>query len=215
MGAVPPDIGAAADEPPPLGIAMATPTSWFNLDLSANAMTSARKLVESLVAGQPNTDQKLKLQMIGALQAQVRKAREQGGVLAAFWSLGLEGHTMGASVIAAVAPLGPDVPRADDGSVDLDQAVAAVSSTRTASEAGNTVVGTSTIDLPVGPAIRVHKHQTAEALGSKHDTEVVQYFVVVPGGRRLVVLTFSTPSLELAEALFELFDAMAATLRWR
>lgn len=210
MGGARPQEAASGD--PPLRIAMATPTNWFNLDLSANAMTSARKLVESLVAGQPNTDQKLKLQMIGTLQSQVRKARSQGGVLAAFWSLGLGGHAIGASVIAAVAPLGPDVPLTDDGGVDLTVAVAAVSSKQAP---GGVLVGTSTVDLPVGPAIRVHKRQVAEAMGSKHDTEVVQYFLQVPGERRLVVLTFSTPTLELAEALFELFDAMAASLRWR
>lgn len=43
----------------------------------------------------------------------------------------------------------------------------------------------------------------------------VQYFVPVPGVPSLLVLSFSTPNLPLAEVFVELFDAMAQTLQWR
>jgi hypothetical protein len=43
----------------------------------------------------------------------------------------------------------------------------------------------------------------------------VQYFVPLPGSTDLVLLSFSTPNLGLADAMVELFDAMAESLQWR
>lgn len=208
-------VEAEKDE---LKISLATPANWMHLDLSGNAMASARRLVDDLVAGEKNVDEKLKLQFIGQLQSSVRKAREQGGVLMAFWSLGLGGeYNIGASVIGAVAGLGPEVPVGPDGEIALEDAVAAVSADQAAGEGnnGSTIVDSMLTELPAGEAVRVHKRQVAEAMASRHESDVIQYFVRVPGERRLVVLTFSTPNLDLAEAMRELFDAMALTLRWK
>lgn len=206
--------GTDTDE---LKISLATPANWIHLDLSANAMASARRLVDDMVAGEKQVDEKLKLQFIGQLQSTVRRAREQGGVFVAFWSLGLGDLSIGASVIAAVAVLGPDLPVDGTGQVALEDAVAAVSADLAAGEGsdGVTIVGSTVVELPAGEAVRVHKRQVAEAMAGRYESEVIQYFVRVPHERRLVVLTFSSPNLDLAEAMVELFDAMALTLRWK
>jgi hypothetical protein len=60
----------------------------------------------------------------------------------------------------------------------------------------------------------VLKTQEADAMGSPHQTEVLQFFLLVPDQPRLVVLTFSTPTREVVDALMELFNTMAASLRW-
>ena len=64
------------------------------------------------------------------------------------------------------------------------------------------------------PALRVRKGVRPTVVGREVDTDVVQYFVPVPGGDRLVVLTFSTPIAALADGFAGLFDAIAGTLRF-
>ena len=43
---------------------------------------------------------------------------------------------------------------------------------------------------------------------------LLDVFVPLPGSTDLLVLSFSTPIEALAEALVQLFDVMAASLRW-
>jgi len=44
---------------------------------------------------------------------------------------------------------------------------------------------------------------------------VVEYVVAPPGSGRHLLLTFSSPTLQVREAMVALFDAVASTLRWR
>lgn len=46
-------------------------------------------------------------------------------------------------------------------------------------------------------------------------SETVQFFVPLPEAHRMLVLAFSTPMLQLADAYAPLFDAMAESARWR
>lgn len=70
--------------------------------------------------------------------------------------------------------------------------------------------------LPAGPAARLRRRQSAPTTnGQVVPVESVQYFVPLPVGDRLVLLSFSTPCLGLAEAFVELFDTIAETLALR
>jgi hypothetical protein len=51
-------------------------------------------------------------------------------------------------------------------------------------------------------------------LGREVPNEVVQYFVPVPGHDKAVVLTFSTPTVQIDVAFPALFAAIAESLHW-
>jgi hypothetical protein len=209
-GAAPPDA-AAPDEAPPSRFSFSVPSDWVHVDVTEEGPAAARAFVRRLVEGSPQRDKKREIQAAAALQGTVRKARRQGAVMAAFWSRRVEERLVGASVVVALRPLRPDAALDAHGTVDLDRAVRTVAG----AEAGESILESSLVELPAGPARRLRKVQVVDALGARHETQVVQFFVLAPDRRQLVVITFSTPTVELAEPLAELFDALACSLRWR
>ncbi len=202
----------SADAPSdlPARFFIATPADWIHADVSVDGPAAARRLLDSLPVDPGQ--HALKHQVGHELGRALTTARQQGAVMAAFWSRSLDGRAIGASLTVAIAPFGTASALADDGGVDLDRVMRTVAEAVERGEDGGEV---GVIDLPAGPAVRLRKRQAADALGDAHETDVVQFFVPIPGRLNLLVMTFSTPTVELADALGELFDAMAASLRWR
>ncbi|MDP8993092.1 MAG: hypothetical protein M3N31_08605 [Actinomycetota bacterium] len=121
----------------------------------------------------------------------------------------IEGRPVAASLVVSVTP----APEEGDGNL---QALVERLRRSTGSEGGMARV--EVVDLPAGAAVRLRRQMLAEADGAGAEgavVETVQYFVPVPATASLLVLTFSTPNLPLAEAFVELFDTMAQTLHWR
>jgi len=69
------------------------------------------------------------------------------------------------------------------------------------------------VDLPLaGQAVRLRTiHPYAHDRGTDIQGLLIQYFVPVPGGNGIALITFSSPSAGHARQLTELFDAMADT----
>lgn len=71
------------------------------------------------------------------------------------------------------------------------------------------------IDLPVGPTVRLRRlARTDAATPGEPDVivDMVQHWIPVPGGTKILVLAGSTPCLAIADDLARTLDAMAATL---
>ena len=216
-GVAPPAAEAEAQgrpEAPPEGmptsVFMVTPNEWVHLDLSGDPLANARRLVDRMTQGLPDDKRKAKLRLAAALQGAVRDAVRKGAVLAAFYSQVVEGQTVGASAIVAARALPREVVR--DGRIDMAKAVQSVAG---ALEGRDELIEAGPVDLPAGPAFRIHKTQVATTMGERRETVVVQYFLPVPGRLAAIVATFSTPSVEVAGSMIALFDAMASSLRWR
>lgn len=193
------------------------PADWISLDLSETALRSARRLVDRLVELSPahadGTDAAAaeceeRGRVSAELRDAVRTARRHGTVLAALWSSTWQGQTAAASVMATITPL------RDGGALDLEQVVDSVGGRGTA-DGTSTLLRSALVDLRAGPALRVHKFNVVHSLGRRQETELVQFYLLVPGRAALATVSFSTPTLDVAEALIELFDLMANTLRWR
>lgn len=190
--------------PPVEGIRLATPADWFDLDLDPRTSdASIRRLVRDHAPGRHPDQVALRRELTELLQRAVREARLQGAVLASVSATIMGDRPVSADLLAAVTPVvgGVDLPALGE---------------RLAAEPGPTehVREVEVVELPVGPALRVRKGVRPTVVGREVDTDVVQYFVPVPGGDRLVVLTFSTPIAALADAFAGLFDAIAETLRF-
>jgi hypothetical protein len=72
------------------------------------------------------------------------------------------------------------------------------------------------VDLPVGPAVRVHAiSETApDAEGRTMVIEGVDHFIPVPSGTDMLLLTGSTPSVAIGDELLPVFDDIAASVRF-
>lgn len=186
------------------GIRLATPGDWFDLDLDPRTSeASIRQLVRERAPGRHPDQVAQRRELTELLVQATRQARLQGAVLASVLATMMGDRPVSADLLAAVTPV--------VGDVDLPAL-----GDRLAAEAGPSeqVREVDLIELPVGPALRVRKGVRPTVLGREVDTEVVQHFVPVPGGDRMVVLTFSTPVVVLADAFAELFDAIAESLRF-
>ncbi|MFJ6987666.1 MULTISPECIES: hypothetical protein [unclassified Streptomyces] len=177
-----------------------TPGDWYRVPLQPDEARQAavRALVKRQFAGvddQPVLRRKAEAELLGVAEA----GREQGGVVLYLSFLEAAGIPLSASLL---------VSRLRERFDSLDAV---------ASLAGSGEVGL--VELPAaGRAARrrrqVRTRQTRR-LGSEFDDTVVEFFVPIPGRDEVLTLTFSTPLEPLADAMVELFDAVAGTLRWR
>jgi hypothetical protein len=74
----------------------------------------------------------------------------------------------------------------------------------------------SVTEIPLGPTVRCRSHAHADLFGSdgrELRPATVQYLVPLTTSDHMLVMSFSTPILPLADRFTELFDAMARTAR--
>jgi hypothetical protein len=190
---------------PAASFAIATPASWYELDL--NAATRLKSIGGMLARSAGHLDASARDQLAQLLARSAADAQAQGAVMAAIYSDVLEGRPVSASLVASVKQ-GKDEP-----------GPRALTPSRVAETLFRGLAGAGFVemrDLPAGRAVRLRKRIQAPVPGQEVDVEVenVQWFVPLPDGRQLALLAFSTPSLGLTEPFGELFDAIAGTLRW-
>lgn len=193
----------------PRDVRVATPANWFDLDLEPTTSEASIERLVRLRAGDGPEQAEARRQLADLLRRATTDAAAQGAVFASLLSDVIEGRPLAASLVVSVTP----APEEGDGNL---QVLVERLRRSTGSEGGMARV--EVVDLPAGAAVRLRRQMLAEADGAGAEgavVETVQYFVPVPATASLLVLTFSTPNLPLAEAFVELFDTMAQTLHWR
>lgn len=175
-----------------------TPEDWYRIPLlpADRREASVNALIKRQFAGvdhQPVLRRKAEEQLLGTADAAVG----QGGVVLHLSFLEAGGIPLSASLLISC------LYEKFDG---LD-AVAALA-------------GTGEVTLESLPAVgrvagvrRQERTKQSRKLGSEFEDTVVEYFVPVPGRDEVLMLTFSTPLEPIADAMAELFDAVAGTLR--
>jgi hypothetical protein len=190
------------DRPVPVeGVRLVTPAGWFDLDLDPVTGPGRRaKLVRRRVGGGRERAE-LRRQIQARLDDAAERAMASGARFASCYSEVFEGVQVAATLVGFV-------------SRDIDHTALgdAVDRLRRADPGAEIEL----VDLPAGPAVRRLADVESPVEGSEHTkaTVSVEYFVPMPEGGRTLLLAFSTPSLALRDALVELFDAIAGTLRW-
>jgi hypothetical protein len=182
------------------GFGLITPEDWYRIPLQSGEQreASVAGLIKRQWAGvddQPILRRKAQEQLIGVAEA----GADQGGLVLYLSFLEAAGIPLSASLLIS------RVSRRFD-SID---AVAAL--------AGRGEV--TPVTLPgAGRASRTRRserNRQTKKLGSQFEDTIVEYFVPVPGRDESLMLTFSTPLEPIADAMVELFDAVAGSLRWR
>lgn len=193
----------------PRDLRVATPANWFDLDLEpATSEASIERLVAQR-AGDGSEQAEVRAQLVGLLRRATSDAVARGAVFASLLSDVIGGRPVAASLIVSVA-----ADTEDAGGGDLQ---ALVERLRRSPGSDGELAQVGVVELPAAPAVRLRRRTATEPEGDAEGAvvETVQYFVPVPATASLLVLSFSTPNLALAEAFVELFDTMAHTLQWR
>lgn len=199
---------APRDSGPPRDYRLLLPDGWFRvlLDPPDQRDKSIDALVERQFEGIDNAPH-LKDDLRRDLRRRSAKAARSGGI-ELYLSLQQVGpFTVPASLLVTLAPLqhpGPLPAQA------LAEALAADGEAEASVE-----------DLPSGEAVRVRRltvqpepDTDAAAPNGSHRSVSVEYHVPVPGTTAFLLLTFSTPLEPIADAMAELFDAIAGSLTW-
>jgi hypothetical protein len=191
----------SAETRTPATFTMVTPPGWFTLDLSGGADRQDLRRLVAERAGYLRAETRDELTR--SLEQLVTAARAQRACLAAVHSARVGDDLIGASMVAAAVDAVGRIVR--DGVVDLDELRAVLGVEERLS---------AIVDLPAGQARRVQSRQESASGDQVARAENVQYFLPVPGRAAVLLVTFSTPTLRLAEAYGELFDTMAASIEW-
>lgn len=146
----------------------------------------------------------LRMEAEGQLRTQAAAAHANGGVDLYLAVRAPGGIPLAAALVVTVLP-----PAADGTPLDLERLGLAL---------GAQGADVSMVDLPsAGTALR-HRHREAPpdeaTYGSRMSVTHLDLRVAVPGTATHLLLSFSTPMEPLADALVELFDSIASTLRW-
>ena len=181
------------------------PATWNRLDLApATRLTSIARLVKRTTKAGPEF-----AEARTTMRAEFERAAEIGAASGAslafvYWSAP-EGKVASASLFVALVDA---TGRLEGHPAPGPRALADALAARYGGEVG---------ELEAGPAARVRRRGRVPAengSGTGPEAEIVTWYVPHESGRRLAVLTFSTPNVGLAEEFGEVFDTVADTLRW-
>lgn len=187
---------------PATRLTLVAPDDWYRLPLTDEA--ALQRAVDAVVTRQfRGTDDQpvLRRQSAAALQDRARQARDNGGVDMYLSTEFVSGMPLALSLVVSLVPRPPagDSLRALARGLDDDDARAVL------------------VDLPSGQAVRRQRVGTldlgeVDATGAQ-DVLLVDYSFLGPGDT-LLLLSFSSPLVPVADALAELFEAVASTVRW-
>ncbi|MCA0144611.1 hypothetical protein [Blastococcus sp. LR1] len=183
-------------------LGLVVPEDWWRLPLTDDA--ALRRAVDTAVARQfrgVDNQPVLRRESAEALLERARRARAGGGVDMYLSLDPVAGVPIGVSLVVSLIPQPPDLPTLE-----------AVARDMTDDEARPVLV-----DLGGSRAVR---RQRVQALGHSElgvpagqELLLVDYTFEGPRGT-LLLLSFSSPLVVVADALAELFESVAHTVRW-
>ena len=191
----------------PTGYDLLLPPGWLRVPLDrTRARRFVRYLVAARAAGQPSDSvAPVRMALEREVLASVDRAADAGVRDLFLLSEQRHGLPVAASLTVTEVPV-----------------AAATESGDLAGRLGESGTETTSVTLPCGPAVRMERVTAPGPVAPEPgDTAppvpsvVVEYVVAVPGPGPYLLLTFSSPTLQVREAMVALFDALAGTLRWR
>ncbi|MEU8993781.1 hypothetical protein ACGFSD_19445 [Streptomyces caniferus] len=192
------------------------PDSWWHLDLDPSTRdASIRRRIEAQVEKAPQLTRE---QLDGLIRSTRRIAREAHaqGALRASGMIRILRAGGGPLVLSATAVvLRISIPEGE--SEDLaDLVMAAGVQLGTDAESSGLPPGeVELVELPhVGVAGRISRIEDIDHHGKRVPTAVRHTLVPVPNSHDYLVLACSTPNVDLAEQFYEVFDAIAESLRF-
>lgn len=201
------------------GYAIRVPGSWFEVDVRpATRAASAADLVGRRITDLPELRER-RADIVRLVRKQAAAAWDAGAVYCAVMAEPVADGLLPACVTVSFLP-GPA-----DASSDAPDRLSPLMSTLSAKAArreGDPWTKVTTVDLPeAGAAARsfgvedVEDPDSGAGRGPARSVRVVtmQTYVPIPDVNRVAVVTCSSPAVEVAPALLDVFDAITGTLR--
>ncbi|POX57147.1 hypothetical protein C3489_02225 [Streptomyces sp. Ru71] len=183
---------------PPEDYSLIVPDGWFRIPLEPDQWKSSIRAFTDRVFDGRDDAVVLKRELSRSLRERAEAGYRNGGVELYVSTASVGPVPLAASLLVSVVPPGEEI-----GS--------AVTGKRRAQEV-------STVQLPfAGTATRRRRRvipEAEEASGNQLPVTTVDYAVRVPLTSASLLLTFSTPLDPFADAMVDLFEAIAKSLRW-
>lgn len=195
-------------ESAPRSYRLVVPDSWFRIPLEDEKQRrdAARALTNRVFHGIDDAS-RLRTRLLRQLNDQASAAQAAGGLELYVSMLEAAGFPLSASLLVSLLA-GPPA--------EIDGAEAARSFGGLLRGEGKQV---RTGTVAGQPAVRALHGPRTDAGGGPGHAKVApvaaqDVYVLVPGGRAWLLMSFSTPMMELASQMQELFDAITGTLSW-
>jgi hypothetical protein len=186
----------------PRSYRLVVPDSWFRIPLEdeKERRDAAQALTSRMFRGTSHAPQ-LRARLLGSLNDQSAAAQAAGGLELYLSMLQAAGFPLPASLLVSMAA-GP--PPGAGGAE-------AAGSLALLLRGGGKQVSTGTVAGQ--PTVRA-RYQAGGRPGRIAPVAAQDVYVLVPGGRAWLLMSFSTPIVELTPQMHELFDAITGTLSW-
>ncbi|GAA3855868.1 hypothetical protein GCM10022227_11780 [Streptomyces sedi] len=205
-----PTEGEKGQDGPPKRYRMITPTDWFRIPLrSEKKRTRAVQILVDMAY--PNRDEfAVKRHELRELLTEVTQNASQREAIEIYLATeAVMGIPIPASLMVTAEPENPSLPRQMPVSLLADGI----------RDRYGDAASVSVVTLPAGEAVRSRREELSEdsvELGQDKErpNTLLEFFLPVPHSTAWLVLTFSAPLKELADAQVQMFDAIAASFRW-
>jgi hypothetical protein len=203
------------------GYALNVPGSWFEVDVRpASRAASAADLVNRRITDLPELRER-RADIVRLVRNQAAAAWDAGAVYCAVMAEPVADGLLPACVTVSFLPGPAD---ADSGAEDRISPLLSTFRTKTAKHEDDPWTEVATVELQhAGTAARTYGVEDVEdpdagAPGTGGLTRAVrvvimQTYVPVPDVNRIAVVTCSSPAVEVAPALLDVFDAITGTFR--
>ncbi|MGW2343700.1 hypothetical protein [Streptomyces sp. NPDC001661] len=188
------------------------PGSWWYLDLDPNTRdASIRRRIEHQAKGVPQLSRERLDTLVRDTRRIAREAHAQGALQAAGMARFPGGDTM---ISATSVVLRMPVP--EDQSADLAEVLfGAGLQAGGPQSSGYPPREVSLVELPgVGAVGRISSVEDIDYKGRPVPTALLHTLFPIPNRREFLLVSSSTPNVELREQFFEVFDAIAGTVRF-
>jgi hypothetical protein len=184
------------------------PPSWWEFDVwRATRTGDLARHVDARIAEQPRL-RRHRGPLLRALREAAADAEHQGALKCAVMGELVDGDAL-AAVLMAVQTHGSPDPAGNTPAAIAGQITA------TAKRPGSPYWRTVTlVDLPAGPAVRIRGVEAVTGGTRTADCLVMHTLTPFPDGEGLLDVVLTSPQTTLAEPMFDLFDAISATLAW-
>lgn len=189
---------------PPSDYQLVLPDGWFRIPLEPEELdASVDALIERQFKGVDDAPH-LKKQIRRDLLKRARKSYRNGGI-EFYLSLDMGGPVpIPASLVVTLVPPGQDALPARQLALSL-------------AATGPLGQGVSILERPTGDVVRTRVRTEPapdDPTGNTMPVTSADYYLPVPRSAALLLLSFSTPLDPIADAMVELFDAIAGSLTW-
>ncbi|MDT0341764.1 hypothetical protein [Streptomyces litchfieldiae] len=195
---------------PPKSYRMITPTDWFRVPLRSEEkrLKSVRALVDHAY---PNRDEfaTKRHELRDLLTNVMNTAAERGAIEIYLSTHATLGVPIPASLLVTAEPEDPSLP----GPMPAELLADGLRSKH------KNDADVSIVKLLSGEAVRCRRQELSEdskELGQPQErpNTLLEFYLPVPNSTAWLVLTFSAPLPELADAQVQMFDAIAGSFRW-